>query len=120
MEVSLKEYIESRMDEREKAHAAQIQNAERNLTLAADQLRERLERMNEFRRQIDGERALYVSRDQLDGILASRAATVGQALERIERLEKWQENLNGRLIVFGLAVVAMSGIIVAALRLVGH
>ena len=58
MEVTLKEYIESRMDEREKAHVAQIINAERSIDLAANSLREKLEQMNEFRRQIDSERAL--------------------------------------------------------------
>ena len=120
MEVTLKEYIESRMDEREKAHRSQLDNADRNLRLAADALREKLEHMNQFRAQIDAERALYVKRDQMDALLASRQVIVEQLVARLEKLETWQANLLGRQLVFGGAVIALAGIVTLAMRLVGH
>jgi len=120
LEVTLKEYIESRMDEREKAHRSQLDNADRNLRLAADALREKLEHMNQFRAQIDAERALYVKRDQMDALLASRQVIVEQLIARLEKLETWQANVMGRQIVFGGAVVVVSVLINTVLRLVGH
>lgn len=113
MEVSWRDYVDLRIEEREKAHAAQIYNAERNLSLAADELREKLKGMNQFRQQIDAERALYIRMDQLKSYH-----------DRIEELERWRANVLGRQLVFGAAVVvgsaALAGIVVAVLRMVGH
>ena len=117
---SLKHYIESRMDEREKTHRSQLDSAERCIALAADALRDKLEHMNQFRQQIDAERALYVKRDQMDALLASRQVIVEQLIGRLEKLETWQANMLGRQLVFGGAVIALAGIVTLVLRLVGH
>ena len=120
MEVTLKEYIESRMDEREKAHRSQLDNAERNLRLAADALREKLDHMNQFRQQIDAERALYVRRDGLDTLAKLHGIDIDRLAQRIEKLENWQANVLGRQLIFGGAVIVLAGIVTAVLRLVGH
>ena len=117
---ALKHYIESRMDEREKSHRSQLDNAERNLQLAADALREKLEHMNQFRHQIDAERALYVKRDGLDALVKMHNADIERIALRVEKLENWQANVLGRQIVFGGAVVVVSVLINTVLRLVGH
>ena len=117
---ALKHYIESRMDEREKSHRSQLDNAERNLQLAADALREKLEHMNQFRQQIDTERALYVRRDGLDTLAKLHGIDIDRLAQRIEKLENWQANVLGRQIVFGGAVVVVSVLINTVLRLVGH
>ena len=124
MEVTLKEYVESRMDEREKAHVAQIINAERSLELAATALREKLEQMNEFRRQIDSERALYTKRDDLDALVKLHNADIDRLSQRLEKLENWQANVTGRQIVFGGAVIigsgTIAGVVIAVARMLGH
>jgi len=124
MEVTLKEYIESRMDEREKAHVAQIINAERSIELAADSLREKLDGMNQFRHQIDAERALYVQRPRLDELSKRHDGDIQRLVERLEKLENWQSNVAGRQVVFGAAVVlgagTLAGVVVSVLRMVGH
>ena len=117
---ALKHYIESRMDEREKSHRSQLDNAERNLQLAADALREKLEHMNQFRHQIDNERALYVRRDGLDALVKLHNTDIDRLAQRIEKLENWQANVLGRQLIFGGAVIVLAGIVTAALRLVGH
>jgi len=117
---ALKHYIESRMDEREKSHRSQLDNAERNLQLAADALREKLEHMNQFRQQIDAERALYVRRDGLDALVKLHNTDIDRLAQRIEKLENWQANVLGRQLIFGGAVIVLAGIVTAALRLVGH
>ena len=117
---ALKHYIESRMDEREKSHRSQLDNAERNLQLAADALREKLEHMNQFRHQIDAERALYVKRDGLDALVKLHNTDIDRLAQRIEKLENWQANVLGRQLIFGGAVIVLAGIVTAVLRLVGH
>ena len=120
MEVSLKEYIESRMDEREKVHVAQLETSERSLELAASALREKLEGMNQFRHQIDNERALYVRRDGLDALVKMHNTDIERLTTRLEKLENWQSNVLGRQLIFGGAIIVISAIVTAALRLVGH
>ena len=120
MEVSWRDYVDLRINEREKAHVTQIATAERNLQLAAETLHEKLAQMNQFRHQIEAERALYVKRDQIDTLLASRGIIVDQLVVRLEKLENWQSNVLGRQLVFGGAVVVVSVLINTVLRLVGH
>jgi len=124
LEVTLKEYIESRMDEREKAHRSQLDNAERNLQLAADALREKLDGMNQFRHQIDAERALYTKRDDLDALVKLHNADIDRLSQRLEKLENWQANVTGRQIVFGGAVIigsgTIAGVVIAVARMLGH
>jgi hypothetical protein len=116
----LKEYLESRMDEREKAYFAQLSAAKEQLNSTAEELQNRLTGMNEFRQQIESERALYVRREQFDELLRSRQLIVDALIVRLEGLETWKANLLGRQLVFGGAVIVIAAIVTAALRMVGH
>jgi hypothetical protein len=79
VEVTLKEYIESRMDEREKAHVAQIINAERSLELAATALREKLEnwQANVTGRQIVFGGAVIIGSGTIAGVVIAVARMLG-------------------------------------------
>ncbi len=70
--VALRHYIESLLLERDKA-----------LTLSREVIDNRLERMNEFRDQIERERGEYLTRELFD-------ATNKATLDRISSLEAWR------------------------------
>jgi predicted nuclease with TOPRIM domain len=108
-DVSLREYIEKILEEREKANLAQLLAAKEQLNATADALQHRLTTMNEFRSQILEERSLYVRREYLQTLS-----------DRLDKLEKWQANVTGRQLIFGGAIIVLSGLITVALRLVGH
>ena len=124
MEVSWRDYVDMRIAEREKAHTVQIESAQRNLSLAADALREKLDGMNQFRHQIDNERALYTKRDDLDALVKLHNADIDRLSQRLEKLENWQANVTGRQIVFGGAVIigsgTIAGVVIAVARMLGH
>ena len=120
MEVSWRDYVDLRFQEWEKTHANQNTSAQRALDTAEEQLREWKIEHNNFQRQIEQERALYVRRDSLDAVVKLHNADVERLVVRLETLETWKANLVGRLLVFGGAIVVISGIVTAALRLVGH
>ena len=52
-DVPLREYLESRMDEREKAYFAQLHAAKESLDLAASALSEKLKQNDELRRRVE-------------------------------------------------------------------
>ena len=120
MEVSWRDYVDMRIAEREKAHTVQIESAQRNLSLAADALREKLDGMNQFRHQIDNERALYVKRDAMDALAKTHSIDIDRLAQRLEKLENWQANVVGRQLIFGAAIIVLAGIVTLVLRLVGH
>jgi len=105
-EVSLREYIESLLEERQKAQDLQWQSAQRALEAADAALRVRLERMNEFRAQIQEERALYVRRDQLEPIL-----------QRLQEAENTESNLGGRFWMLAIVLTCGASLLTAGLVL---
>jgi len=113
LEVSWREYVDMRFADWERSHKVQFRSTEKALALASETLKDRLAQMNEFRQQIDVERATYVRREQMDE--STLALT-----QRLERLEQWQANVLGRQVVFGGAIIVISGLITLALRFVGH
>ena len=120
MEVSWRDYVDLRFKEWERSHKSMIEAERRALELASDSLNQRLDHMNEFRRQIQSERLDYVRKETVAQLLASRQVVVDELIKRIEILENWKANVLGRLLIFGGAVVAIAAIVTAALRLVGH
>ena len=64
-DVPLREYVDARLCELKRIIDMNESNHETAIKLAADALAIRLESMNEFRTQIDRERATYVTREYL-------------------------------------------------------
>lgn len=67
--VSLRDYIERIFDEKDTAHLAQLDSAERALSLATESLSHRLESMNQFRKQLEDERIKYVREERFQMVL---------------------------------------------------
>jgi len=105
-DVSLRDYIISLLDEREKAHTAQWAASQKALDAASAALGARLERMNEFREQIREERVTYVRRDQFDPLV-----------ETIREIEDWRSNMKGRLWALGVGLAILTTVIDLAFRL---
>jgi len=103
-EVTLREYIESRMEERQKAQDLQWQASQRALEAAEAALRARLEGLQQFRAQILEERALYVRRDQLEPILA-----------RLQKTENTESNLGGRFWMLAVVLTCGASLLTAGL-----
>lgn len=98
-DITLREYVERILDERQRALELQFNSSQREIDAASKALGTRLESMNEFRKQIDEERALYVKRDRLDALESNLA-------ERIKVLETSAANMTGRLWAAGVALTA--------------
>ena len=98
--VRLREYIERILEEREKAHRAEWIASEKALDAAAEALSARLETMNEFRAQINAERALYVRREEL------------------KPLVDWQANMQGRFWMLGAVLAVLTTALTVALHFV--
>ena len=64
-DVPLREYVDARLCELKRIIDMNEDNRDTAVKLAADALAVRLESMNEFRMQIDKERATYVTREYL-------------------------------------------------------
>jgi len=105
-EVTLREYIESLLEERQKAQNLQWQASQRALEAAEGALRARLEGMNQFRAQILEERALYVRRDQLEPILA-----------RLQKTENSESNFGGRFWMLAIVLTCGASLLTAGLVL---
>ena len=67
--VSLRDYIERIFDEKDAAHVAQLESAERALKLATDTMSVRLEHLNAFREQLKDERTKYVREERFQMVL---------------------------------------------------
>lgn len=94
-EIELREYIDIRFDLLKELLAARYESQqaalrladdmqtiryesqEKALSLADQTMKERLDRMNEFREQITDERGQYVTRKELLGIISAVATIVG-------------------------------------------
>lgn len=103
---------------RRDAHRDQDQEAARVAATHAA-LDKRLDGMNELRRQIEAERALYVDRDRLDAVVKSLEGQIdgvsrnleGQMSglsERLNQAERLRANLDGRFTMLGLLLLGAS------------
>jgi hypothetical protein len=93
----LKDHFERILAEQRRLYEAQLAGAEREVRTSHEALKERLERMNEFRQQILEERALFVRRDQLSMVQA-------QLCDRIQHREDHDARLDGKFTALGAAM----------------
>ena len=96
-DVSLRDYFERVLSEKERAHKAEFEAAQQALKLATEALVARLETMNEFRAQITEERADYVRREGL-------YAAINPIDDRLRKMEDRGANLDGRFWALGIGL----------------
>lgn len=103
--VTLREYIEAIMSERDRALTAAFTAQQAALNLATRNLELRLEKLNELRQEVTQDRANYQTRD--------RAEADADAMQRrISELE----NFRGKALGFGALVALMAGAVGAVLQ----
>ena len=104
--VSLKEYFDTRFADSEKRHEVKYGFQDKALSLAKAELEQRLEGMNQFRKQLEKQEATFVTRD--------RADTEHQILtEKINTLNLWkaaQEGKQARSNLISIAAMVISAI----------
>jgi len=97
--VTLREYIEAIMSERDRALTAAFAAQQSALSLATKNLELRLEKLNELRQEVTQDRANYQTRD--------KAETTEDALnQRLSALESFR----GKALGFGALVSLLSAI----------
>lgn len=77
--VTLREYVDARLDALEHRLTIELNLRDRALNIARDEVNRRLEGMNELRDQIQSERGTYATREMLDqfkSVLEGRIARV--------------------------------------------
>lgn len=74
----------------------QLAERQRAVELIANALNERLEAMNEFRKQISDERALYVKMESHTDLRAD-----------VESLKRWQSNITGKIAAVGAVMTVV-------------
>ena len=126
--VTLREYLEGRLAEldgkvhrRWEAHYESHALLQRDLDKTEAQLEARLEGMNEFRKQLDRQSALFITRDMHDALISN----VKQEQQRIEGsfnvrlapLEDFQKKFLGQVIAIAAAFTVLNVLIVIFDRL---
>jgi hypothetical protein len=97
--VTLREYIEAIMAERDKALTAAFRSQQAALELATRNLELRLEKLNELRNEVTQDRGNFLTRDRYD--------TQHKALEdKVSSLESFR----GRALGFGALVSLLSAV----------
>lgn len=100
--VSLRDYYDALWE----AHHREHTELSKELDLARENVKEKLTEMNQFRSQIDRERALYVTSDKLD-------SKVGPLETRLKQAEEFRSNMEGRM--WMLAAIVGGGLTVATI-----
>jgi hypothetical protein len=97
-DVSLKDYIESRLTQERELRETQVRDRNSALEAAKVEVDRRLEEMNNLRAQISSERQQFLSREVFD-----RAH--GPLEDRVRILENFKANIDGRFL-------AMAGLLI--------
>ena len=97
--VTLREYIEAIMSERDRALTAAFTAQQAALNLATKNLELRLEKLNELRQEVTQDRASYLTRDRAE-------ATEDAMNQRISSLEAFR----GKALGFGALVSLLSAV----------
>ena len=103
--VTLREYIEAIMSERDRALTAAFNSQQAALQLATKNLELRLEKLNELRQEVTQDRSSYQTRD--------RAEADGDAMSR--RLGDL-ESFRGKALGFGALLALISGAVGAVVQ----
>jgi uncharacterized protein (DUF3084 family) len=83
-------------------------------------LEKRLDEMNQLRRQIEQERALYVDRDRLDQTVKSLDTRLDEMNNRIANTERLRANLDGRFTMLAAVLFGGSVVINLLITYFGH
>jgi len=100
-DVSLREYVEMRINAESRRLEQRIDASHEAVAKAEDAMTLRLEGMNEFRSQIQSERATYATREQRD-----------DDQKRVGRIEGTISKLVGGLILASFLMPLLTGVIV--------
>ena len=100
-DVPLKEYVERIFSE----HKAAQDLAQQTVQTTADALKDKLAEMNQFRLQLERERALYVQAKDLTPLS-----------ERVRAIEDHKANLDGRFWALGVGLTILTTLMNLALR----
>jgi hypothetical protein len=98
--VTLRDYFERVLDERQRAVELQFSSAQRALGLASEAAKAHDIITNQFREQLTEERALYLRREQLEPLFL-----------RLDVLERDRANLQGKLWALGVAFSTVTGLL---------
>lgn len=105
-------------EERWSSHRREHDAEEKAVLEARHVLDRRLEGMNELRRQIDRERGVFATREMVEEKSAGLAAVSQSRLDilngRLDKLERWQSNITGRLATLAAVFTVFMTIIVFA------
>ena len=97
--VTLREYIEAIMSERDRALTAAFMAQQSALNLATKNLELRLEKLNELRQEVTQDRANFITRDKYE-----------DAHDALENRVGILENFRGKALGFGALVSLLSAV----------
>lgn len=103
--VTLREYIEAIMSERDRALTAAFTAQQAALNLATKNLELRLEKLNELRQEVTQDRASYQTRDKAE----AEADAMGARLTSLE-------SFRGKALGFGALLALISGAVGAVIQ----
>lgn len=103
--VTLREYIEAIMSERDRALTAAFTAQQAALNLATKNLELRLEKLNELRQEVTQDRASYQTRDKAE----AEADAMGARLTSLE-------SFRGKALGFGALLAVISGAVGAVIQ----
>lgn len=105
--VTLREFLVEKLETYISAHRDVHAVEQRNVSAAAEAMRERLDGMNEFRAQLDKQAALFITRDMRDADFAALLNSIENAEEsmnlRLAPVVKFQETFYVQAIAIGVA-----------------
>jgi len=108
--VTLRDYIESRLEAERAMTEQQFQALKAATDLVATTSSERFASVNEFRGQLSDQQKLFITRIEVDGLVSVVEKRVDVNTEQINELRRMNANLAGRIAAFGsvFAVVVIA------------
>src|SRR6185436_5743896 len=124
-DVSLREYVDTNFELRDRALKIQQEASEQALLLATRTLETRLAQLNELRSEVTSDRSNFITRVEFSALMERVGIITNQYVtremydaqsesrtKRIEALEKWQAKLIG----IGIILVLLAGVIGAGIN----
>jgi hypothetical protein len=138
--IPLRAFLEQKIDDYKQAHTAlhadhSLAHAREHamyqeaIKKAEEALTARLHEMNQWRQQLTAERALYVTRDQIDArdkqldtqldqLQSNATESLRQLATRVSALEQYRAHMEGRLVMLGIAFTILVFVVNVALRFI--
>jgi len=117
--VTLREYIDAILAEREKALGIAFAAQKEALEIASHTLELRLEKLNELRQEVTSDRGNFITREKYESDVHTKQLEKLALIEKhnaaLEVIQKWQNQMEGTLIF--LRWVSGSGVIALGLTL---